>query len=77
LIAATPSAAARVAYVAAFGGGTIAGMLAVSAGLGLVVRAASHQGERWATALRLGAALASVVAGLVLVTRVVRVVSGS
>jgi ABC-type nickel/cobalt efflux system permease component RcnA len=71
LLAATPSAAARVVYFAAFGAGTIAGMLAVSWILSVAVRAAAHRGERWAGALHVGAALASLVAGLVLVTRVV------
>ncbi|MGH7644283.1 MAG: hypothetical protein ACREMR_01725 [Gemmatimonadales bacterium] len=71
LIAATPSAAARAVYFAAFGGGTIAGMLAVSWVLGLAVRAAAHRGEHWATALHLGAAAASLVAGIALVGKVV------
>ncbi len=71
LIAATPSPAARAAYFAAFGVGTIAGMLAVSWALGLAVRAAAHRGERWARALHVAAAVGSLVAGVVLVTRVV------
>lgn len=71
LVAATPTPAARLAYFAAFGGGTIAGMLAVSWTLGLAVRAASHRGERWATVLHVAAACASIVAGVMLFGRVV------
>jgi len=70
LVAAAPSAGLRAAYFAAFGAGTIAGMLAVSVTLGALVRAASARGTRWATMLHLGSALASVAVGMVLVWRV-------
>jgi predicted phage tail protein len=49
LVAAAPTAALRIAYVAAFGLGTIVGMLGVSFLLGGVVRLASGRGDRWAT----------------------------
>jgi ABC-type nickel/cobalt efflux system permease component RcnA len=70
LVAAAPSAGLRLAYFAAFGAGTIAGMLAVSLTLGALVRAASARGARWATVLHLGSALASVVVGMVVAWRV-------
>ncbi len=70
LVAAAPSAGLRVAYFAAFGAGTIAGMLAVSLTLGALVRAASARRARWATVLHVGSALASVVVGMVLAWRV-------
>ena len=52
--------------VAAFGLGTIIGMLGVSFLLGGVVRLASGRGERWATVLHVGSALGSVVVGCLL-----------
>lgn len=70
LVAAAPDGARRLAYFAAFGAGTIVGMLAVSLALGGLVRLASGRGTRWATGLHLGSAVASVVAGLVLAQRV-------
>jgi ABC-type nickel/cobalt efflux system permease component RcnA len=66
VVAATPTAALQLTYVGAFGIGTIAGMLTVSLGLGMLVRAASRGSERLATLLHLSAATASVVAGLFL-----------
>jgi ABC-type nickel/cobalt efflux system permease component RcnA len=66
IVAATPTAALRLGYVAAFGAGTIAGMVTVSVLLGVVVRAATRRGARLATAIHLGAATASVVVGLLL-----------
>jgi ABC-type nickel/cobalt efflux system permease component RcnA len=66
LVAAAPSAALRIAYVAAFGLGTIVGMLGVSFLLGGVVRLASGRGERWATVLHLGSAAGSIVVGCLL-----------
>ncbi len=66
IVAATPTAALRLAYVGAFGAGTIAGMVCVSLGLGVLVKAASGPGARLATALHLSAAAASVVVGLML-----------
>ena len=70
LVAAAPSAALRLAYVAAFGLGTVVGMLAVSFLLGGVVRLASERGERWATVLHLGSAAGSVIVGLLLAVEV-------
>jgi len=70
LVAAAPSAGLRVAYFAAFGAGTIVGMLAVTLALGSLVRVASAKGARWATALHFGSACASVLAGVVLAQRV-------
>lgn len=71
LVAAAPDAARRVAYFAAFGGGTILGMVGVSLALGGLVRLASTRGARWATVLHLGSACASVIAGLALARQVV------
>jgi len=70
LVAAAPSAGLRLAYFAAFGAGTIVGMLAVSLTLGALVQRATERGSRWATLLHVGSALASVGAGVVLVWRV-------
>ena len=70
LVAAAPTPGLRVAYFAAFGTGTIVGMLAVTLALGSLVRVASAKGARWATALHLGSACASVLAGIVLAQRV-------
>jgi ABC-type nickel/cobalt efflux system permease component RcnA len=71
LVAAAPTAAARITYFAAFGVGTIVGMLAVSLSLGALVRVASRRGAMWATVLHLSSALVSVVAGVALAWRVV------
>jgi ABC-type nickel/cobalt efflux system permease component RcnA len=71
LVAAAPSAGLRVAYFAAFGAGTIVGMLAVTVTIGALVRLAAGRGTWWATVLHVGSALASVVAGVVLAWRVV------
>lgn len=71
LVAASPTAGLRVAYFAAFGAGTMLGMLAVSLTLAGLVRFASRRGTTWATALHVGSALGSVVAGMVLAGRVV------
>jgi sulfite exporter TauE/SafE len=62
---------ARVAYFAAFGAGTVFGMLLVSLTLSVVVRAATERGARWATILHVGAAVVSVVAGLALAQQVI------
>lgn len=66
LVAAAPDATSRVAYFAAFGAGTIVGMLGVSLTLSMLVRLAAERGARWATILHVGAAVGSVVAGVVL-----------
>jgi ABC-type nickel/cobalt efflux system permease component RcnA len=71
LLAAAPEAAGRVVYFAGFGIGTIVGMLAVSLALAAAVRTASGRSARWATALHVGAALASVIAGLALAGQVI------
>lgn len=71
LVAAAPDATARIAYFAAFGIGTIVGMLGVSLTLSMVVRLASSKSERWATILHVGAAALSVVAGVVLAQQVI------
>ena len=71
LVAAAPETASRLAYFAAFGIGTIVGMLVVSLTLSIVVRLASRQSERWATMLHVGAAALSVAAGLVLAQQVI------
>jgi ABC-type nickel/cobalt efflux system permease component RcnA len=71
LVAAAPTDTLRLAYFTAFGAGTIVGMLGVSLTLVAVVRVAAERGARWATALHLGSAVASVLAGAVLAQRVV------
>ena len=71
LVAAAPSAGLRLAYFAAFGTGTMRGMLAVSLTLAGLVRLAAGRGAKWATVLHVGAAVGSVVAGAVLAWSVV------
>jgi sulfite exporter TauE/SafE len=66
LVAAVPDAPSRLVYFAAFGIGTIVGMLGVSLTLSVLVRLAAARGARWATMLHVGAALGSVVAGIAL-----------
>lgn len=66
LVAAAPTRGAQLAYFLAFGTGTGVGMLGVSLTLAGLVKAASHHGAGWARALHLGAAAASIVAGVVL-----------
>jgi len=73
LVATVPDTASRIGYFAAFGAGTIIGMLAVSLTLSLLVRAAAERGARWATILHFGAAVGSVVAGVVLAQQVITV----
>ena len=70
LVAAAPTAGLRLAYFAAFGAGTILGMLSVSLTLGALVRIASERGARWETLLHVGSACVSVLAGAVLAQRV-------
>jgi hypothetical protein len=71
LVAAAPSAALRLAYFAAFGAGTMLGMLAVSLAVGGLVRVAARGGgTRWATVMHVASALGSVVVGVVLAWRV-------
>jgi ABC-type nickel/cobalt efflux system permease component RcnA len=71
LVAAAPDATARIVYFAAFGMGTIVGMLGVSLTLSVLVRLAAGRGARWATILHFGAAVGSVVAGVILVQQVI------
>jgi ABC-type nickel/cobalt efflux system permease component RcnA len=71
LVAAVPDTASRLVYFAAFGTGTIFGMLGVSLTLSVLVRLAVERGTRWATILHVGAAAGSVVAGVVLAWNVV------
>jgi ABC-type nickel/cobalt efflux system permease component RcnA len=66
LVAAVPETMSRLVYFAAFSAGTIVGMLGVSLTLSVVVRFAAERGARWAMILHLGAALGSVLAGVVL-----------
>ena len=70
LIATAPSRAAQLAYFLAFAVGTMIGMLGVSLSLAAIVRLASGRGAGWATALHMGAAVASVGVGCVLAVRV-------
>ena len=69
LVATVPTAGLKLAYVATFGAGTVLGMLAVSLTLVSVIRIASHRGERWATVMHLGSAVASLAVGVLLVGR--------
>ena len=71
LVAAVPDATSRLVYFAAFGAGTIVGMLGVSLTLSVLVRLAAERGTRWATILHVGAAAGSVVAGLALAVGVI------
>jgi ABC-type nickel/cobalt efflux system permease component RcnA len=66
LIAAAPTRGTQLAYFLAFGAGTGVGMLTVSLALGGLIRVASRRGARWAQVLHLGAAAASVLAGITL-----------
>jgi len=66
LVAAVPDTMSRLVYFAAFSAGTIVGMLGVSLTLSVLVRFAAERGARWATILHVGAAVGSVVAGVVL-----------
>ena len=66
LVATAGTRAAQILYLGAFGAGTIAGMLAVSALVGLAVRRAGRDNPRWPARVHVGAALASVVAGCLL-----------
>ena len=71
LVAAVPDAMSRLVYFAAFSAGTVAGMLGVSLTLSVLVRFAADRGARWATYLHVGAAVGSVVAGVVLAQQVI------
>ncbi len=71
LVAAVPDTMSRLVYFAAFSAGTIAGMLGVSLTLSVLVRFAADRGARWATILHVGAAVGSVVAGVVLAQQVI------
>src|SRR2546427_617870 len=71
LVATVPTRTAQLAYLGAFGLGTIVGMLSVSLSLAAAVRLASRNGAWWATALHLGSATASVTVGVLLAWRMV------
>lgn len=71
LVAAVPDTTSRLVYFAAFGAGTIVGMLGVSLMLSVLVRMAARRGTRWATILHVGAAAGSVVAGVALAQQVI------
>lgn len=71
LVAAVPDATSRIAYFAAFGAGTVIGMLCVSLTLSILVRVAVERGLRWATILHVAAAVGSVVAGVILAQHVI------
>jgi ABC-type nickel/cobalt efflux system permease component RcnA len=71
LVAAVPDTASRIAYFAAFGAGTIVGMLGVSLTLSVIVRMAAERSAKWATILHVGAAVGSVLAGAVLAQQVI------
>ncbi|HXG96008.1 MAG TPA: hypothetical protein VNJ06_02715 [Gemmatimonadales bacterium] len=71
LVAAVPDTISRLVYFTAFSAGTIVGMLGVSLTLSLLVRFAADRGARWASILHLGAAVGSVVAGVVLAQQVI------
>jgi ABC-type nickel/cobalt efflux system permease component RcnA len=66
LVATVPTRAGQLAYLGAFGAGTVIGMLTVSLTLAGLVRLASRRGARWATVLHLASAAVSVVAGAAL-----------
>jgi ABC-type nickel/cobalt efflux system permease component RcnA len=66
LVAAVPDTTSRLVYFTAFSAGTIVGMLGVSLTLSVLVRFAAERGARWATILHVGAAVGSVMAGIVL-----------
>ena len=71
LVAAVPDTSSRLVYFAAFGAGTIVGVLAVSLTLSALVRLAADRSARWSTILHVGAAVGSVVAGVVLAQQVI------
>lgn len=71
VVAAVPDTASRLVYFAAFGAGTIGGMLGVSLILSALVRFAAARGARWAAILHVSAAVASVLAGVVLAQQVI------
>ena len=71
LVAAVPEGSTRLLYFAAFGSGTMIGMLAVSLTLSVLVRLAAQRGAQWATAIHVGAAVGSVVAGVALAQQVI------
>lgn len=69
LVAAAPTRPAQLAYFLAFAAGTLIGMLLVSFSLAGLVRLASGRGARWATALHVSSAAASVAVGFALAWR--------
>ena len=71
LVAAVPDTMWRLVYFGAFSAGTIIGMLGVSLTLSVLVRLAAERSARWASMLHVGAAVMSVVAGVVLAQKVI------
>jgi sulfite exporter TauE/SafE len=70
LITAAHTTGARLAYFAAFGAGTVAGMLTISPLLAVLAGSAARRGNRWAGVLHAAAAFASIFAGISLTLRV-------
>lgn len=66
LVAAAESVRAQFAYLLAFGLGTIGGMCVVSLVVGGLAGSAAAKGRRWTTGIRVTAAMASLVVGVLL-----------
>ena len=66
MVAAATTRREQLAYFAAFGTGTMLGMLGVSVAVAALARAAARNSGRWATFLHVGSAVASTAAGLLL-----------
>jgi hypothetical protein len=66
LVASVSTRAGQLAYLLAFGLGTIIGMLSVSLSLGAAVRYTSARGTQWATRIHLASACLSIVVGCLL-----------
>jgi hypothetical protein len=72
LVAMAPTRAAQWTWLAAFGAGTVCGMLVVSSAIFGVIRAGARGGGSWVAALRLGSAAATLVVGVMLAARMLR-----
>ena len=75
VVAGIPSTSLALAYVAVFGLGSVAGMVAMSTLLGVPLALASGRFAHAEVALRGGAAVASIVVGLTLAWQVATTVS--
>lgn len=75
IVAAAATPTAQLATFVAFGAGTMLGMLAVSLSLAVLIRLGAPQGVRWARALHLTSAAASVAVGVVLAARTMLAIS--